>query len=290
MAGLYDLISRLRASSTGARQQWINRLMYEAVYALPVVAKGGFFNGGYHPPPPGLVQAPGLEKAPMQAAMYDFALRAFPLEAAPEAARRPVSSLLDIGCGAGGGLLYAAAAFPGAQLAGLDSSSTAIRHTRRRLRGQAVELHRGSADRLPFSDTRFDRVVSIGTLSYVDHHALISEAARVLAPGGILSLTGGSTDTPIGWTRARLDRAAIRQGLLPRGFRNITEPCFAAFREDAPRHQAMVARMPWFVRNAAREWACVPGSRRHALYLEGLKREFAAVYEKPSLACSEDKA
>jgi len=284
MAGLHDLVTRLRATGSGARRQWVNRLMYEVIYALPPVARGGFFNGGYHPPAPGAVAAPGLEAAVEQAAMYDFALRALPLEVAPEAASRPVASLLDIGCGAGGGLLYAAAAFPGARLAGLDTSGSAIRHARRWLRALGPELKRGSADRLPFSPASFDRVVSIGTLNYVDHHALMAEVARVLVPGGLLSLTGGSTDTPIGWTRQRLDRAAIRQGLVPRGFRNITEPCFAAFAQQAPRNAALVARLPWFLRGSAREWAVLPGTVRHAQYLEGRKREYAALYEKPLLA------
>jgi SAM-dependent methyltransferase len=258
--------------------------MYEAIYSVPAVARRGFFNGGYHPPAPRAIAAPGLETAVEQAAMYDFALRALPLEVAPEAAMRPVANLLDIGCGAGGGLLYAAAAFPDARLAGLDASAVAIRHARRWLRPQAPELRRGSADRLPFAASRFDRVVSIGTLNYVDHHALMAEAARVLVPGGLLSLTGGSTDTPIGWTRQRLDRAAIRQGLVPRGFREITEPCFAAFLHQAPRNAALVARLPWFLRESAREWAVLPGSQRHMQYLAGRKREYAAVYEKPLLA------
>ncbi len=284
MAGLHDFVLRLRASASAPRRALVNRVMYEVIYAVPAVARGGFFNGGFHPPPPGAVQAPGLEAAQVQAAMYDFALRAFPLEVAPEAAARAVSAVLDIGCGAGGGLVYAAAAFPAARLAGLDQSAVAIGHAKRRLQALQPELHRGSADRLPFAEARFERVVSVGTLSYVDHNALIAEAARVLAPGGVLSLTGGSTDTPLGWTRARLDRAAISQGLAPRGFRNVTEPCFAAFQHDAPRHEALVACLPWFLRESAREWAVLPGSRRHALYVEGRKREFAAVYVKPMLA------
>jgi SAM-dependent methyltransferase len=279
MARLFDLIARLRSGGSPGRQRMVHRLLYELIYSLPTVARDGFFNGGFDPPPEGCLTVPALASAPCQAAFYDFALRAHPGAGLPAP-----PSLLDIGCGPGGGLLYAAAAFPGAQLAGLDQSAMAVRAARRRLREilPRPELVQGRADRLPFADGRFARVVSIGTLSYVAPAPLLAEAARVLAPGGLLSVTGGSTDTPLGWTRSRLDRAALAVGLEPQRFTTITEPCFAALQRDAPRHAALVARLPWFLRDYAREWAVLPGSARHAMYRDGRKQEFAAVFAKPA--------
>lgn len=58
-------------------------------------------------------------------------------------------------------------------------------------RGVYGELHQGSLlDRLPFDDSRFGSVVSVGvfTLGHVDGSAF-ADLARVTSPGGHVSIT-----------------------------------------------------------------------------------------------------
>lgn len=275
---LFDGVNRLRARLGPGGKQLVNRLLYEAIYSLPGVGQRAFFNSGYHPAPDGMPAVPNLAGAPEQAALYDFAMRvlAGPIVPAP---RR----VLDIGCGLGGGLLYAAAAFPGARLAGLDQSRAALRSARRRLAqaGVSAELRRGRGDRLPFPAGGFDLVASIGTVTYVGYPDFVRTVAPVLAPRGALALTAGITDTPLLWTQARLAALGRETGLELDRFEDITAHCLAAFAAQAPAHAALVARLPRFLQGAAREWAVLPGSRRLGMYEAGRKKEFAAVFRRP---------
>jgi SAM-dependent methyltransferase len=132
-------------------------------------------------------------------------------------------TLLDIGCGTGRTTVDAAATHPSAFTIGLDSDPHAllIAHSIARLRGPAVHvdlrrwgfgekvirarnlnnvyLVQGKAERLPFAATvlweGFDALLCVNLLDRVDDPAsLLSEIARVLAPGGRFVLT-----TPMNW-------------------------------------------------------------------------------------------
>ena len=92
---------------------------------------------------------------------------------------------LDLGCGTG-------VAIPelirlGWSVVGVDVSEEMLS----RARELGVELHRASADALPFADAGFDAVVSLWTHTDVDDFpAVLREAARVLRPGGPLVYVG----------------------------------------------------------------------------------------------------
>jgi ubiquinone/menaquinone biosynthesis C-methylase UbiE len=107
--------------------------------------------------------------------------------------------VLEIGCGTGNLVVLAGRRHPGLRLRGLDPDPAALARAERKARraGVPLELTRGYADRLPYPDGGFDRVLS----SYMLHHlapdervAALREAGRVLAPGGslhVVDLTGG---------------------------------------------------------------------------------------------------
>jgi SAM-dependent methyltransferase len=87
--------------------------------------------------------------------------------------------LLDLGCGTGAHTVGFRDA--GWDVTGLDLSDDMLSHARKR--GLAVV--RGNATALPFEDGGFDAVVSLWTHTDVDDFAAaVSEAARVLRPGG----------------------------------------------------------------------------------------------------------
>jgi SAM-dependent methyltransferase len=94
--------------------------------------------------------------------------------------------LLDVGCGTGAHT--AAFAELGWTVVGTDVSEAMLGYARRR----GVDVVRADAAALPFPDASFDAVVSVWTHTDVDDFAaLVSEAARVLAPGGPLVYVGG---------------------------------------------------------------------------------------------------
>jgi len=89
---------------------------------------------------------------------------------------------LDVGCGAG--LSTAALASLALTVVGLEPVRAMLTHSR------SVAPHAlflvGRAERLPFSSGTFDLITAAGSLSYVDLELFLPEAARLLAPGGVL--------------------------------------------------------------------------------------------------------
>ena len=100
----------------------------------------------------------------------------------PEATRAD-SVLLDLACG--GGLLAPHVAAKGHRHVGLDLSPTALPQAR----DHGVVPVRGDVLRLPFADEVADVVVAGEVLEHVQEPLeLVSEACRVLRPGGVLVL------------------------------------------------------------------------------------------------------
>ena len=99
--------------------------------------------------------------------------------------------VLDIGCGIGGPAFEMASSY-GAEVVGIDleqplidraTAAAATRGLEGRCKFQAVNV-----GPLPFEDQSFDIVVSSGAITQTDDkHALLTEARRVLRPGGHMS-------------------------------------------------------------------------------------------------------
>ena len=96
--------------------------------------------------------------------------------------------LLDVGCGSGLALVLAARR--GAVPAGLDVSPGLLGIARERLHsvGQhGADLRDGDMESLPFGDAAFDAVTGVNAFQFAgDPRRALSEAARVLRPGGRL--------------------------------------------------------------------------------------------------------
>lgn len=128
---------------------------------------------------------------------------------------RRTDRVVDIGCGGGTALGRLAQAAPDGLVAGVDYSpemvaQAARRHARAVRRG-LVTVHRGDAMALPFADGTFDRACAIETLYFwPDPHRGLTEAARVLRPGGRLLVAVEMSREASGRT--------LRQRLLGRRF------------------------------------------------------------------------
>lgn len=110
-----------------------------------------------------------------------------------EAALRPGFRVLDLGCGTGTLAVMAKRAEPGAIVFGIDGDPAAIDLARRKVLREHVDvrLHLALAQRLPYPDRTFERVLSTLVLHHLSHEAKIAalrEVARVLVPAGELHL------------------------------------------------------------------------------------------------------
>src|SRR5512140_497831 len=106
--------------------------------------------------------------------------------AAPFAAGKAV---IDVACGEGYG--SALLARDAARVTGIDASAEAIAMARRRHGGPSnLEFIEGRCESLPLGDASADLVVSFETLEHLEAPStLISEAARVLRPDGVLMVS-----------------------------------------------------------------------------------------------------
>ncbi len=115
-------------------------------------------------------------------AVVSFVFRYAPKERAREKVR-----ILEVGCGTGSNLWFAAR--EGFEVCGIDGSPSAIAYARERFArdGLIGDFRVATFDDLPFDDDSFELALDRASLSCVGHaagRAAVAEVARVLCPGG----------------------------------------------------------------------------------------------------------
>ncbi|WP_428407670.1 class I SAM-dependent methyltransferase [Hyphococcus sp.] len=172
--------------------------------------------------------------------LFDETWRRFLTAALAE--RGPAPSLLDLACGAGVLLdraLETVAAFPDlqARFIGLDYAVSAAAAVARKPAPERASVAgvAASAAALPFEDGAFGIVVSQFGVEYARMEAF-SEAARVLAPGGVMQLVihykGGGIDMECS------ENVRVLQGVLRSGLFEI-----AAEAVRGPDHDGAIAKL-----------------------------------------------
>lgn len=122
---------------------------------------------------------------------------------------RKAVRILEIGCGPGANLWYAAR--EGFSVTGLDGSEQALAQARRRFaeEGLAGEFVRADATALPFPDGSFDAALDVECLyanPLDDAKRAVAEVRRALKPGGLFfskTFMAGTTGLPA-------DRGVVR--------------------------------------------------------------------------------
>lgn len=99
--------------------------------------------------------------------------------------------ILDLACSSGGATVGYSAAFPEAEVYGVDVAPGLLRyaHLRAEAMGLKAHFHQMDAGALDFEDDSFDLVISHNMMHEVSREALgriFSEARRVVRPGGIV--------------------------------------------------------------------------------------------------------
>ncbi|GAB7010144.1 class I SAM-dependent methyltransferase [Halorubrum trueperi] len=129
------------------------------------------------------------------APLYDLAMPAAngeALAAGLDHATRPIERLLDVGGGSG----RAAAALTGPEITVVDVSLGMLARARE-VRGLPAVA--GDAGRLPFRDASVDAVTVVDAFHHFPgQEAAIREAARVIAPGGVLVVREFDPAHPLG--------------------------------------------------------------------------------------------
>jgi ubiquinone/menaquinone biosynthesis C-methylase UbiE len=109
--------------------------------------------------------------------------------------------VLEIGCGTGNLTIRAKTTHPLIEATGSDPDPLALKRAQRKVhRLSGIRFERGYAQRLPYADGEFDRVLSSMMLHHLDGDAKADAAAevfRVLRPGGRLHLVDMGGDMTV---------------------------------------------------------------------------------------------
>jgi ubiquinone/menaquinone biosynthesis C-methylase UbiE len=143
--------------------------------------------------------------------------------------------VLEIGCGTGNLTIRAKQAHPPIEMIGSDPDPLALRRAQRKAsRLSGIRFERGYAQRLPYTDGEFDRVLSSMMLHHLDNDAKAAAAAevfRVLRPGGRLHIVdmGGNMTAHDGLSARLTLRSPLAAGNLgdaiPRVLRSVGFDC-----------------------------------------------------------------
>jgi SAM-dependent methyltransferase len=97
----------------------------------------------------------------------------------------PGTRILDVGCGSGDLLGYAAAR--DLTVAGIDPAPGMVEHARARL--PTADIRLGAAEQLPWPEGHFDLAVSVNALQFAeDTLDALAEMARVVTPAGHVAI------------------------------------------------------------------------------------------------------
>jgi SAM-dependent methyltransferase len=149
-------------------------------------------------------------------------------EVLEHAALAPGLDVLDLGCGWAYGTHWARTL--GCEVTGIDLGMDQLQWANRSLPEAAkLRLTLANAKRLPFRDASFDRAISVEMMEHVfrpDRDAVFAEIARVVKPGGRVSISTPNPSSPIELVK----RLAVK---LPALRRSLPSSCFPEATDDA---------------------------------------------------------
>jgi SAM-dependent methyltransferase len=201
--------------------------------------------------------------------------------------------ILEIGCGAAGGLKYLVEYFAPAFAVGVDlvAENFVELHKQDRTSGPVVVV--GNAEHLAFRDREFDVVVSVESSEhYHDIDRFMHEAHRVLKPGGKLLLAdlrwNGQLDSDWGASRSV---GELRGQLEAAGFRilqfdDITQNVLRSIemQDDAKQNRLMHCGLTGNDRKQFSEIMLCVGSRNYKKMRQGEIQYFSTVSEATETA------
>ncbi len=188
-------------------------------------------------------------------------------------------SVLEVGCGRGGGAAFLARHRGPKEYVGLDVSPKLVAYCNRFHRVPGLSFVAGTAERLSFENARFDTVVNVESARcYGDPGAFFREVYRVLRPGGHFYFADMIKTAGL----ERLRRMLLQAGFTLLRQADIRKNVVLALRRDAAsRKKTIDERVPDWLRKAFYEFSGVEGSRRFRDFQQGAMQYHSFMLQKP---------
>jgi SAM-dependent methyltransferase len=228
---------------------------YDVVFRVAATWGVSCFNYGYAPLSPEVAADASIGE-PYQIEMYRQASQAVGREKFADAA------VLEISCGLGGGLSHLSRTLGTRVAVALDRARGGVRSAHRRF---ALPTVMGDAMSLPVATSSVDVVINVEASHVYFEDAFLAEVARVLKPGGTFVLIDSRDLTPAD-AQTYLETNLGRVGLRLSSFRDITQNVVDSCVADTPRREALLKRVPFFIRPSLRPMLGVEGSSRYECF------------------------
>lgn len=203
------------------------------------------------------------------------------LEAADEPYRYPIQlyeqtvagialagkTVVEVGCGRGGGASYLARTHQPTRMVGVDLSQEAIAWCRSFHKAPNAEWCHGSASALPLEDASVDVVVNVeSSHCYPSMADFVAEVVRVLRPGGEFAFC----DLRLPSELAGLDQCFADAGLEVLERRMITPQVVEALGHMSEQRASGIARLvPRPLQKVFGDFAAVRGSSTYGMLQDG---------------------
>ena len=232
-------------------RKWVWKRVYNLLSSGWKDQDWRFMNYGYIPPDTTFPLQPEDEPERAFIGLYAQAL---------DGVETSGKSILEVGCGRGGGVRYMARYHGPAAVTGLDYSPDTVKRARL-LNADTTNIafEQGDAENLPFPDASFDIVVNIeSSHCYGNVAAFVREVTRVLKPGGLFTMADMRSTGMID----ELDLVLLSSGLNLIRKRDLTAGVVAALDAADARKKERLGKMR-ILRHFVTEFS---GARGSVLY------------------------
>ena len=188
------------------------------------------------------------------------------------------NSLLEIGCGRGGGLAYVAKTFPLKSTLGVDLNQRATNFSRKHYNIKGLSFMQGDAQKLNLNENSFDVILNVeSSHRYPDMEAFLNEVTRILKPGGHFLFTDFRYD----YEMEELNQQIKNTGLRIIWQKTITPNVVKALELDDSRRRRLVKKLaPKLLHKTALNFSGAIGSETYNFFSSGKYEYFAFVLQK----------
>jgi ubiquinone/menaquinone biosynthesis C-methylase UbiE len=173
-------------------------------------------------------------------------------------------SILEVGCGRGGGLSHIAKNYFPSEAVGIDLDPTAAEFNNKNYKISGLSFKQGDAQKLEIESASKDVIFNVeSSHRYPDMRSFVSEASRVLRPGGYFLFTDFRYD----YEMEDLDKdlKSTNWELIKK--ETITENVVKALTADDSRKRDLIKNLvPFYLRKTALNFAGTIGSETYKMF------------------------